>query len=61
MNVCAFHSTVANVFLRGVHVISCKSTDQLDYDLECLQGISDNIPTLASHGMKFIDIFFPKA
>ena len=26
--------------------ISCKSTDQLDYDLECLQGISDNIPTL---------------
>ena len=35
--------------------ISGKSTDQLDYDLECLQGISDNIPTLASHGMKFIE------
>ena len=35
--------------------ISCKSTDQLDYELECLQGISDNIPTLACHGMKFIE------
>ena len=33
----------------------------LDYDLECLQGISDNIPTLASHGIKFIEIFIPKA
>ena len=35
-----------------------------DYGLECLQGISDNIPTLTSHGMKFIKIFiivyFPK-
>ena len=35
-----------------------------DYGLECLQGIRDNIPTLASHGMKFIEIFiivyFPK-
>ena len=37
------------------------STDQLDYSLECLQGISDNIPTLVSHGMKFIEIFVPKA
>ena len=26
-----------------------------NYSLECLQGISDNIPTLASHGMKFIE------
>ena len=41
--------------------IWCKSADQLDYSLECLQGISDNIPTLASHGMKFIEIFIPKA
>ena len=32
-----------------------QKADQLDYDLECLQGISDNIPTLASLGMKFID------
>ena len=31
--------------------------DWPDYGLECLQGISDNIPTLASHGMKFIEIF----
>ena len=57
MNVCAFHSMVANVFseVYNCNGISCKSTDQLDYDLECLQGMSDNIPTLASHGMKFID------
>ena len=38
--------------------------DWPDYGLECLQGISDNIPTLPSHGMKFIEIFiivyFPK-
>ena len=32
-----------------------------DYGLECLQGISDNIPTLASHGMKFIEIFDSKS
>ena len=36
--------------------ISCKGADQLDYSLGCLKGISDNIPTLASHGMKFIEI-----
>ena len=41
--------------------ILCKSADQLDYSLECLQGISDNIPTLASHKTKFIEVFFPKA
>ena len=35
--------------------------EQLDYSLECLQGISDNIPTLTGHGMKFIEIFIPKA
>ena len=37
------------------------SADQLDYSLECLQGISDNIPTLASNGIQFIEIFVPKA
>ena len=55
MNVCAVHSTVANVCL-AMHGISCKGADQLDYSLGCLKGISDNIPTLASHGMKFIEI-----
>jgi len=32
----------------------------LDYGLEFLQGIGD-IPTLASHGMKFIESLTPKA
>ena len=36
--------------------ISCKGADQLDYSLGCLKGISDNFPTLASHGMEFIEI-----
>ena len=31
-------------------------TDQLNYGRECLQGISDNIPTLAGPGT-----FIPKA
>ena len=55
MNVCAFHSTVTNVCLENCNGILCKSADQLDYSLECLLGISDNIPTLASHGMQFIE------
>ena len=38
-----------------------QKADILDYGLECLQGIRDNIPTLAGHGMKFIEIFIPKA
>ena len=45
---------------RGV-MGSRGSADQLDYSLECLQGISDNIPTLASNGIQFIEIFVPKA
>ena len=58
MNVCALHSTVSNnVFSRCTcNGISCKGADQLDYSQGCLKGISDNIPTLASHGMKFIEI-----
>ena len=43
------------MFARICNGISCKGTDQLDYSLGCLKGISDNIPTLASHGMKFIE------
>ena len=38
-----------------------QKVDQLDHGLECLQGISDNSPTLADHGMKFIEIFISKA
>ena len=44
----------SQMFVYKCNGILCKSADQLDYSLECLQGISDNIPTLASHGMKFI-------
>ena len=43
------------VFVWRCNGISCKRTDQLDHGLECLQGISDNIPTLAGHGIKFIE------
>ena len=66
LNVCAFHSTVTNVW-----AIPCLSTDVMGshaegptnyiYGLECLLGISDNIPTLACHGMKFIEVFILKA
>ena len=48
-------------FIQRSQMFVCKSADQLDYSLECLQGISDNIPTLASYGMKFIEILIPKA
>ena len=51
----------SQLFVQRCNGISCKRADQLDYGLECLQGISDNIPTLAGHGMKFIEIFIPKA
>ena len=47
----------SQMFVYRCNGILCKSADQLDYSLECLQGISDHIPTLASHGMKFIEIF----
>ena len=51
----------SQMFVQRCNVIWCKSADQLDYSLECLQGISDNIPTLTSHGMKFIEIFDSKS
>ena len=34
----------------------CHVNTPLDYSQGCLKGISDNIPTLASHGMKFIEL-----
>ena len=56
------HKCLGNpLFVQRCNGISCKMTDQLDYSLECLQGISDNIPTLAGHGTKFIEIFILKA
>ena len=57
MTVCVFNSMVVNVLSRDAMGSHAKVLTNLDYDLECLQGISDNIPTLASHGMKFIEIF----
>ena len=51
----------SQMFVWRFNGISCKSADQLDYGLECLQGICNKTPTLASHGMKFIEIFIPKA
>ena len=36
------------LFYKDVYGISSKRPDQLDYSLEYLQGISDNIPTLGT-------------
>ena len=46
----------SQMFVQICNGISSKGADQLDYSLGCLKGIGDNIPALASHGMKFIEI-----